>query len=214
MGKWLLRIILIFLFSIFLTGCFSGEEKGREKGAEMKIYLIPIGDVEKDVLLKLSWALREKFEAVFEVGEPLPLLEDAYRTRRGQYFATPILEELKQNIPEEGEKVLGVVDVDIFVPALNFIFGQADLGGKVALISLTRLREEFYGNSKNEKLFFERVVKESVHELGHTFGLRHCSKPECVMHFSNDIRDTDIKGADFCEDCKEECKKKLEGKLR
>ncbi len=176
----------------------------------MKIYLIPIGDVDKETILKLSWALREKIEAVFEVGEPLPLLEDAYRPRRGQYFATPILEELKQNIPEDGDKVLGILDVDIFVPALNFIFGQADLGRKAALISLTRLREEFYGNSKNEKLFFERAVKEAVHELGHTFGLRHCPKPECVMYFSNSLSDTDIKEADFCEQCRE----KLEIKLR
>ena len=176
----------------------------------MKIYLIPIGDVEKETLLKLSWALREKFEAVFETGEPLPLLEDAYRAERGQYFASPILDELKQNIPEDAEKVLGVVDVDIFVPALNFIFGQADLGGNVALISLTRLREEFYGNSKNKKLFFERTVKEAVHELGHTFGLRHCDNRKCVMHFSNSLRDTDIKEADFCEQCRE----KLEIKLR
>ena len=176
----------------------------------MKIYLIPIGDVEKETLLKLSWALREKFERVFEMGEPLPLSEDAYRPRRKQYFASPILEELKQNIPEDAEKVLGVLDVDIFVPALNFIFGQADLGGKVALISLTRLREEFYGNRKNEKLFFERTVKEAVHELGHTFGLRHCGNQKCVMYFSNSLRDTDIKEADFCEQCRE----KLEIKLR
>jgi len=176
----------------------------------MKIYLIPIGDVEKDTLLKLSWALREKFEAVFEVGEPLPLLEDAYRPRREQYFSSPILDELKQNIPEDGEKVLGVLDVDIFVPALNFIFGQADLGRNAALISLTRLREEFYGKSKNEKLFFKRVLTEATHELGHTFGLRHCDNRKCVMRFSNDIRDTDIKGADFCEQCRE----KLEIKLR
>jgi len=208
MNKWLLRIILIL--SIFLTGCFSGEEKGRKKGAEMKIYLIPIGDVEKETVLKLSWALREKFEAVFEVGEPLPLSEDAYRPRRGQYFATPILEELKQNIPEDGKKVLGVLDVDIFVPALNFIFGQADLGRNAALISLTRLREEFYGNRKNEKLFFDRVAKEAVHELGHTFSLRHCGNQKCVMYFSNSLRDTDIKEADFCEQCRE----KLEIKLR
>lgn len=176
----------------------------------MKIYIIPVGEVEKETLLKLSWALKEKFEAVFEMGEPLPILEDAYRAERGQYFATPILEELKQNIPKDAEKVLGVLDVDIFVPALNFIFGQADLGGKVALISLIRLREEFYGNSKNEKLFFDRTIKEAVHELGHTFGLKHCDNPKCVMHFSNSLLDTDIKETDFCE----ECRKKLEIKLK
>ncbi|MFB0527688.1 MAG: archaemetzincin family Zn-dependent metalloprotease [bacterium] len=176
----------------------------------MKIYLIPIGDVEKKTLLKLSWTLRKKFEAVFQIGQPLPILEDAYRAERGQYFASLILDELKQNIPEDGEKVLGVIDVDIFVPALNFIFGQADLSGKVALISLTRLREEFYGSSKNEKLFLNRAVKEAVHELGHTFGLRHCGNPKCVMYFSNSLRDTDIKEADFCEQCRE----KLEIKLR
>jgi len=207
--KLVLSTIPIFLFSIFLAGCLP--EEGKLKGAEeMKIYIIPVGEVEKETLLKLSWTLKEKFEAVFEIGEPLPILEDAYRAERGQYFATPILEELKQNIPKDAEKVLGVLDVDIFVPALNFIFGQADLGGKVALISLTRLREEFYGNSKNEKLFFDRTIKEAVHELGHTFGLKHCDNPKCVMRFSNSLLDTDIKEADFCE----ECRKKLEIKLK
>lgn len=206
----MLGIIPILLFSLLFTGCLPDKEKGKEKGAEMKIYLIPIGDVEKETILRLSWALRRKFGAVFELGEPLPLSEDAYRAERGQYFATPIMEELRENIPEDAEKVLGVLDVDIFVPALNFIFGQADLGGKEALISLTRLREEFYGNSKNEKLFFERAVKEAVHELGHTFGLRHCRDAKCVMYFSNSLLDTDRKEADFCE----ECKKKLEVMLK
>jgi archaemetzincin len=205
----MLSIIPIFLFSIFLAGCLP-EKKKLRGGEEMKIYIIPVGKVEKETLLKLSWALREKFPVVFEIGEPLPLLEDDYRAERGQYFATPILEELKQNIPKDAEKILGVLDVDIFVPTLNFIFGQADLGGKVALISLTRLREEFYGNSKNEKFFFDRVVKEAVHELGHTFGLKHCENPKCVMHFSNSLLDTDLKEADFCA----QCRKKLEIKLK
>lgn len=209
MAKRLLGIIPIFLFSIFFAGCLPEGEKEKPKGAEMKIYIIPVGDVEKDTLLRLSWALREQFQAAFEIGEPLPILEDAYRAERGQYFATPILEELKQNIPEDAEKVFGVLDVDIFVPTLNFIFGQADLGGRVALISLTRLREEFYGNSKNEKLFMERAVKESVHELGHTFGLRHCRNPGCVMHFSNSLMDTDAKQADFCEECQKEWETRL-----
>jgi archaemetzincin len=210
MGKWLLSLISIFLLLILSIGCLPEKEKEKPKGAEMKIYIIPVGDVEEETLLKLSWALREKFEALFEMGQPLPLSEDAYRAERRQYFATPILEELKQNIPEDGDKVLAVLDVDIFVPALNFIFGQADLGGKVALISLTRLREEFYGNSKNEKLFFDRALKEAVHELGHTFGLTHCPNEKCVMHFSNSLLDTDVKEADFCE----ECKKKLEIRLK
>ena len=202
------------MFSILFAGCLPEEEKGGEKGVEMKIYIVPIGDVEKEDVLKLSWDLREKFDAVFEIGEAMPLSDDAYRAERRQYFATPILEELRQNVPEDVEKVLGVVDVDIFVPTLNFIFGQADLGGSVALISLTRLREEFYGNRKNENLFTERVLKEAVHELGHTFGLRHCRSAKCVMHFSNSLLDTDIKEADFCEDCEKECKKKLGSKLR
>ncbi len=167
----------------------------------MKIYIIPLGDVEKETLLKLSWALRNKFAAVFQVGKSLPIPEDAYRAKRKQYFASRILDELKQNIPQDADKVLGVLDVDIFVPVLNFIFGQADLGRDVALISLTRLREEFYGNDKNEKLFLERALKEAVHELGHTLGLRHCINRRCVMYFSNSLRDTDIKGPDFCERC-------------
>ncbi len=210
MGKRLLGIIPVLLFSLLFAGCSLDKEKGKEKGAEMKIYLIPIGDVEKEAILRLSWALRKKFKAVFEMGKRLPLSEDAYRPERQQYFATPIMEELRKNIPRDAEKVLAVLDADIFVPALNFIFGQADLGGKEALISLTRLREEFYGNSKNEELLFERAVKEAVHELGHTFGLRHCGNPKCVMYFSNSLSDTDTKGADFCE----ECRKKLEIKLK
>ncbi len=203
-------LVPIILFSLLLVGCLPEGEKEKPKGAEMKIYIIPVGDVEKDTLLRLSWALREQFQAAFEIGEPLPILEDDYRAERGQYFATPILEELKQNIPQDAEKVLGVLDVDIFVPALNFIFGQADLGGRVALISLTRLREEFYRNEKNDKLFMERVLKEAVHELGHTFGLRHCQNAKCVMHFSNSLMDTDAKQADFCE----ECQRELEIRLR
>ena len=210
MGRWLLRIIPIFLLSIFLTGCSSEGKRESKKGAEMKIYIIPVGDVDKETLFRLSWALREKFQAVFQVGKPLPLPEDAYRAKRGQYFSSPILEELKQNVPQDADKVLGILDVDIFVPALNFIFGQADLGRDVALISLTRLREEFYGNSKNEKLFLERALKEAVHELGHTFGLRHCLDRKCVMYFSNSLRDTDIKGPGFCE----RCAKRLEIKLK
>jgi archaemetzincin len=100
-----------------------------------------------------------------------------------------------------------VVDVDIFAPGLNFVFGEADITGKKAIISLQRLRQEFYSLPKNEELFHERVLKEAVHELGHTYGLKHCPNPACVMHFSNSLHDTDLKNYNFCPACKAQLNK-------
>lgn len=102
---------------------------------------------------------------------------------------------------EEAEKVLGVVDRDLYTPGLSFVFGQASLGGKACLIALARLRQEFYGLPEDEKLFYSRAVNEAVHERSHSFGLDHCKDPRCVMHFSNSLADTDYKGKDSCKDC-------------
>jgi len=104
-------------------------------------------------------------------------------------------------VPRLNDRALGVVDVDIFAPGLNFVFGQADIAGRRALISLRRLRQEFYCLPRSENLFRERALKEAVHELGHTYGLGHCPDPACVMHFSNSLHDTDLKGWSFCPDC-------------
>lgn len=85
---------------------------------------------------------------------------------------------------------------------LNFVFGEAYSDGKIAAIYLPRLKQEFYGLEPNEQLFYERIVKEAVHELGHTFGFAHCGNKLCVMHFSNSLAETDIKGRGFCKNCK------------
>jgi archaemetzincin len=104
------------------------------------------------------------------------------------------------------DRVLGVTSVDLFVPRLNFVFGEAQCPGKIALISLYRLRPEFYGDAPNRSLFFERAEKEAVHELGHTLGLRHCEDSSCVMFFSTSIVDTDAKDSTLCGKCAQRLK--------
>jgi archaemetzincin len=109
---------------------------------------------------------------------------------------------VERGLPQDALRVLGITAVDLYVPQLNFVFGEARLGGPSAVISTHRLRPEFYGQLPDEKLFLRRVEIEAVHELGHTFGLGHCPKVCCVMHFSNNIADTDRKGPLFCDDCR------------
>jgi archaemetzincin len=112
------------------------------------------------------------------------------------------LRKLVGSLEPPALKAWGVVsEVDCYASGLNFIFGQAMMGGREAFVALPRLRESFYGLPEDTILFRERVLKEVVHELGHAWELSHCADPHCVMHFSNSLRDTDAKGKDFCPRC-------------
>jgi archaemetzincin len=126
-----------------------------------------------------------------------------YDRRRKQWISDKILDWLLQNYnPDSNTKVLAICDFDAYSGELNFVLGQAHLGGRVATIYLSRLRQDFYVKKSDiNKLFEQRVIKETVHELGHAFGLMHCEKSKCVMHFSNSLQDTDIKDHKFCERC-------------
>jgi len=132
---------------------------------------------------------------------PIPL--DAYNSQRKQFNSSRILAKINDFSKKCGlERVLGITGVDLFVPHLNFIFGEAEYGGRAAVISLFRLRPEFYDQNSDKKLFVQRSVKEAAHEVGHMLGLGHCDNPTCVMLFSNSISDTDRKGVLLCEKCK------------
>jgi archaemetzincin len=126
-----------------------------------------------------------------------------YDRRRKQWISDKILDWLLQNyIPDSNTKVLAICNFDAYSGDLNFVLGEAHLGGRVATIHLPRLRQELYVKKLDtSKLFEQRVIKEAVHELGHAFGLIHCEKSKCVMHFSNSLQDTDIKDHKFCERC-------------
>ena len=171
----------------------------------LKIGILPIGQVDATVTLRIQGNVGKIFPdaTCVVIDEQLLPSEKAFDEKRKQYRSKVILSEIQGYAAEKKDlnRVLGVVDADIFVPELNFVFGEAACPGKTALISLWRLKPEFYGGPPNMELFLARSLKEAVHELGHTLGLKHCSRSSCVMYFSNSIFDTDRKQSLFCDQC-------------
>ena len=162
----------------------------------MMVCLKPLGLVDPLVLEFLQKKLSKIFgECSVLLPGKIPI--EAYNPMRRQYNSTVILRSLSS----ECDIVLGITDVDIFAGRMNFVFGEAELGGSRAIISLTRLKPEMYG-MRNGELLKLRALKEAMHEIGHVLGLEHCQNPKCVMYFSNWMDDTDRKENRFCDKCK------------
>jgi archaemetzincin len=140
--------------------------------------------------------LREGVRTGFEPERPA----EAFDPRRGQYESGRILKWLEAR-HDGTAKVLAITDVDLFIPILTFVFGEAQLGGRAAVVSIARLASPGAGAAAG-RLLFERIRKEALHELGHAYGLVHCGTPGCVMGRSPGIAEIDIKGASFCPDCR------------
>ncbi|MDH5768376.1 MAG: archaemetzincin family Zn-dependent metalloprotease [Nitrospirota bacterium] len=173
----------------------------------MGIVLVTVGKIDREVIgrveviKKLQDNLHKVFNRQVFIGIEMPEPDYAFNKKRNQYLSTAIVNAImEQKEYTRFEKILGIVDHDLYVPVLNFVFGVAS--EKAAVISLTRLRQEFYDLPEDRSLFHKRVLTEAVHELGHTYGLSHCGNPRCVMFFSNSIVDTDIKGPKLCQNCK------------
>jgi len=171
-----------------------------------------LGNISHAIAIALKDDLNQVYkdhQITFEVNtEELELEESEYDDVREQYDASRILDRLMY-LAKDNEvfRVLGVLDEDIYASDLNFVFGVAKVPkfrnidkSLVSLISVARLRESYYGKPKNEQLFRERILKEALHEIGHTFGLDHCDNL-CVMKFSNSLPETDIKPAGYCNEC-------------
>ena len=165
------------------------------------IYLIATAEMEEDVLTAVEMWLWHTFGFEVRGLEQLTDPDFAYDAKRNQYSSSLILQKLLAACPPDAEKLLALTSKDLFIPMLSFVFGQAQLSGKLAIVSIARLNQKFYGFSENRPLMLARALKEVVHEVGHTFGLVHCLDKRCPMSLSTDIRQVDAKGDEFCRDC-------------
>ncbi|MBL8241057.1 MAG: archaemetzincin family Zn-dependent metalloprotease [Bryobacterales bacterium] len=128
----------------------------------------------------------------------------AYTPERCQYYSTRLVAALAALPTRPGEHILGITPLDLFVPILTFVFGEAQLRGPAAIVSYHRLTEEFYGLPADAALLDQRLLKEAVHELGHTLGLRHCDDWSCAMASTHTVELLDLKGAELCPHCRRE----------
>jgi archaemetzincin len=163
------------------------------------------GTLDAEVSVELLDDLAAEFARIFQVSchvHEEPFCADfAYHPARGQYYSTALLQRMQRLEGHPQTAWLGVTGLDLFIPILTYLFGEAQRGGRCAVVSLHRLRDEFYGLPPNPTLLWQRLVKESAHELGHVLGLRHCLDWRCVMASTHDVERLDLKGQEYCAAC-------------
>lgn len=165
------------------------------------IIISPIGDLEPEIIKLISQAVLDTFGYGIEIIPLLPDVDFALDPDRNQYYSTSILEKLAAAAAhDKAVKVLAITGVDLFIPILTHVYGEAQIGGKTCIISTCRLKEDL--GSDVLASFNQRIVKEAIHELGHTFNLRHCPDQTCCMHYCRSIKDVDRKSEQFCRYCK------------
>jgi archaemetzincin len=164
------------------------------------IVVAALGPAPEAVLDRMEGELRRAFGLPVERGTAVPEPEGAYSPPRGQWLAAEFLKRLLAHAAP-GERVLGVTERDLFVPVLSFVYGQAQLEGQAAVVSLARLRPEFHALPPDAGVLGRRAATEAVHEVGHTFGLVHCLDRRCPMSLSIDLPDLDGKTAELCPGC-------------
>jgi archaemetzincin len=155
-----------------------------------------------ETLVDLSAGLTREFAVPCEILPTEPEPAFAFNLTRQQFSSTEILASLMKRGPGNGWRLLAVTALDLYIPILTFVFGEAQLQGSCAVVSYHRLRQEFYGLPQNSVVLRDRLLKEAIHELGHTLSLAHCEDYQCVMSPSHGIEWIDLKASHFCAACR------------
>ncbi|MFA6320598.1 MAG: hypothetical protein WCY36_01935 [Candidatus Omnitrophota bacterium] len=206
---------------IFITAFIAGmilitsiASAGR---VDERIYIVPAGDVNVKVIEALKARIPEPLMMVakVEVLQSQTIPNQSYEPSRHQYMAEMVLGDVSANINlDEGvESALIVMDGDIYSQDTDFVFGIMRKPRPVALISLARLKNEFYGLAPDEKLFLDRSVKEALYQLGLAWGLEPCPNQKCIMHTAKNVSDIDKKSGRFCVECKKNMQKRYTSPL-
>jgi archaemetzincin len=166
------------------------------------VYLLPVGTIHGSLIEHLRASIPRTLPVECEIlpfnFDPAP----SYHAERQQFHSSEILQRMEGLVRPRDWRFLAVADVDLYIPILKYVFGEAQIGGPCAVISAFRLRQEFYGLDCDDALLKQRLLKVSVHELGHTFELRHCQDYRCVMASSHAVEWIDLRASAFCEPCR------------
>lgn len=166
------------------------------------LVLVPIRPVSLALVGDLVKPLERTFGGGVRVAQGLCLDPvPAYDAGRNQYDSSELIRLLLAMTARREGRVLGIASVDLFVPVLTYVFGEAQLDGRAAVVSSFRLDETIYGLQDDPVLLRDRLLKEAVHEVGHTLGLVHCRDYACVMHSSTSVEEIDVKTAVLCRTC-------------
>ncbi len=166
------------------------------------VHLLPVGTIAPYLLEELREAIPKRLPVHCEI---LPLHLDpapSYHAERQQFHSSEILQRVHTLVRPKDWRFLAIADVDLYIPILKYVFGEAQMGGPCAVVSTFRLRQEFYGLEPDEPLLQERLLKEAIHELGHTLHLRHCQDYQCAMASSHSVEWIDLRDKRMCDACR------------
>ncbi|MDQ2662506.1 MAG: archaemetzincin family Zn-dependent metalloprotease [Candidatus Eremiobacteraeota bacterium] len=181
---------------------------------EARVGIVPINALDPSVLSRLALCLEERFLMSVEVRRTLAVSNAAVNSSRQQLFLSTLTGKVLRHYPDDPGLLLVVTDFDLYKTSHRFIFGHADELRRIAVVSLHRLRAEYYGEDADDNVLFQRMLKEAVHEIGHALGLKHCYNARCAMYYSNSIFETDNKMSHFCETCEKRSRGRKESRER